>query len=93
MFSAAWLKNAAHVVLLAFLVSFLGAVAAAGLNVLTLSSLKAAAVAGVSAAVAALQALLAPLVSQPTANPTASLFSAVGSRIGSAPAPEVPKAA
>ncbi len=87
MFSRAWLLNALHVIAFAFIVSFVGAVSSAGLNVLNISTLKAAAVAGVSAAVAALQGLLAPLVSQPTTNSTASLLTAVRSRIGTTPPP------
>jgi len=81
-FSIAWLKNAVHVVVLTFVAGFVGVVSAAGANVLSLATAKAAATAGLIAAAAALQALLAPLISVPSDNPTASIFSAMRTRIG-----------
>ena len=82
MWSKAWLLNALHVVVLMFVFGFVGVVSAAGANIANLSTLKAAAIAGLIAAAGALQALVAPLLSNPVTNPTASVFSAIRSRIG-----------
>jgi hypothetical protein len=78
MFTKAWLENALHTVLLAFLATFVGALAAAGQQ-LTLSTLHAALIAGYAAAVVALQALLAAPVS-PASSSTALLPQALVQR-------------
>lgn len=68
MFTKAWLQNAVHVVLVAFVGAFVGNVAGAGLSISPLTTLHAAAFAGLGAAAAALQALLAAPVSPPTSS-------------------------
>lgn len=79
MFTKAWLSNAFQVTLVAFLTSFLGALAASGAN-LSLTAVHAATIAGYTAAIAALQALLAAPIS-PASSSTALLPKAAGQRL------------
>ena len=81
MFTLAWFKNALNLVVVAFVGGFVGVVISAGqTNLLTASTLHAAAVAGIMAAAVALQSLLAAVTSPP-ASATPFWHVAVGQRV------------